>query len=161
MRLAEITTLEAANRFLEITFWPFWNQRFAVPPARNGDAHRRLERSQRLEEILSVRVVRTMGSDHTVMWKGQRWGLQREQVCAGLRGAQTEIEKRLDGTHWLRFRSRYLPLHPCPAASRSVGPSGLGLQALPIAHPNQKHAPKPNTFRLPITPGASLGSGHF
>ncbi len=122
MRLAEIATLEAANRFLEITFWPFWNQRFVVAPARSGDAHRRLDRSQRLEEILSVRAVRTVGSDHTVSWDGQRWGLRREQVCAGLRGAHAEIEKRLDGTHWLRFRGRYLPLQPCPTAPRSASP---------------------------------------
>jgi len=125
MRVAEITTLEAANRFLEITFWPFWNKRFAVAPARSGDAHRRLERGHRLQEILSVRVARTVSSDHTVMWKGQRWGLRREDVCAGLRGARAEIEKRLDGSHWLRFRGRCLPLHPCPAAARSASPSGL------------------------------------
>jgi hypothetical protein len=125
MRLAEITTLEAANRFLEITFWPFWNERFAVPPARNSDAHRRLERGHRLQEILSVRVARTVGSDHTVMWNGQRWGLRREEVCAGLRGARAEIEKRLDGSHWLRFRGRCMPLHACPAAARSASPSGL------------------------------------
>ena len=30
-----------------------------------------------------------------------------------------------------------------------------GLQALRIAHPNPKFTTKPNTFRLPITPGAS------
>jgi Helix-turn-helix domain len=42
MRWAEIDSLERANRFLEITFWPFWNKRFAVPPGRQGDAHRRL-----------------------------------------------------------------------------------------------------------------------
>jgi len=125
MRLAEIATLEAANRFLEITFWPFWNQRFAVPPARNSNAHRRLERGHRLEEILSVRVGRTVGSDHTVIWKGQRWGVRREDVCAGLRGARAEIEKRLDGTHWLRFHGRCLPLHACPAVERSASPSGL------------------------------------
>jgi hypothetical protein len=125
MRLAELTTLEAANRFLQITFWPFWNQRFAVPPARNSDAHRRLERGHRLEEILSVRAARMVGSDHTVMWKGQRWGVRRQDVCAGLRGARAEIEKRLDGRHWLRFRGRYLPLHACPAAERSASPSGL------------------------------------
>jgi hypothetical protein len=125
MRLAEIATLEAANRFLEITFWPFWNQRFAVPPARNSNAHRRLERGHRLEQILSVRLARTVGSDHTVVWKGQRWGVRREEVCAGLRGARAEIEKRLDGTYWLRFRGSYLPLHACPAAERSASPSGL------------------------------------
>jgi hypothetical protein len=25
-----------------------------------------------------------------------------------------KIEWRLDGSHWLRFRGRYLPLQPCP-----------------------------------------------
>lgn len=125
MRLAEIATLEAANRFLQVTFWPFWNQRFAVRPARNSNAHRPLQREHRLQEILSVRLARTVGSDHTVVWKGQRWGLRREDVCAGLRGTRAEIERRLDGTHWLRFRNRYLPLHACPAAARSASPSGL------------------------------------
>jgi hypothetical protein len=125
MRLVEIATLEQASRFLEITFWPFWNQRFAVEPAQRSDAHRSLQRGQRLEQILSVRAARRVASDHTVSWEGQRWGLRREQVSAGLRGAQAEIERRLDGTHWLRFRGRYWPLSPCPNAPRSASPSGL------------------------------------
>lgn len=126
MRLAEITTLEAANRFLELTFWPFWEQRFTVQPAQASNAHRPLERTHRLEQILSVRVARTVAPDHTVKWDGQRWGVPREGVCAGLRGARAEIERRLDGTHWLRFRGRYLPLRPCPAAPpTSASPSGL------------------------------------
>jgi len=124
MRVNEITTLEAANRFLQITFWPWWEKRFAVRPTQS-DAHRRLERSHRLEEILSVRVARTVACDHTVSWQGQRWGLRRENVCAGLRGARVEIERRLDGTHWLRFRGRYLPLLACPPAPRLASPSGL------------------------------------
>ncbi len=50
----------------------------------------------------------------------------REQVCAGLRGACVEIERRLDGSHGLRFRGRYLPLVACPAAPPwSASPSGL------------------------------------
>src|SRR5437899_8795507 len=44
--------------------------------------------------------------DHTVSWDGNRWGVPREEVCAGLRGASVEIERRLDGSHWLRFRNR-------------------------------------------------------
>jgi len=59
-----------SNRFLEITFRPFWAQRCAVQPAQNSDAHRRLERTQRLEEILGVRAARTVAADHTVSWKG-------------------------------------------------------------------------------------------
>jgi len=110
MRLQQIATLEQANRFLETTFWPFWQQRFAVQPVMDVNAHRPLEGSHRLEEILSVRVARTVAADHTVSWQGQRWGVWREQVCAGLRGARVEIERRLDGSHWLRFRDRYVPL---------------------------------------------------
>ena len=124
MRVAQITTLEQANRFLEINFWPFWAQRFSVRPAQSGDAHRPLYPNHRLEQILSVRVARTVASDHTVKWQGVRWGLRREEVCAGMRGARADIEKRLDGTHWLRFRGRYLPLHPCPDVPRPAGPSG-------------------------------------
>jgi len=125
MRLAEIDTLERANRFLEITFWPFWNERFAVTPARQVDAHRRLEREHRLQEILSVREARTVGSDHTLTWRGERWGLRREDVRAGMRGAPAEIERRLNGSHWLRFRGQYLPLMQCAKATRFASPSGL------------------------------------
>ncbi|MGA8011356.1 MAG: ISNCY family transposase [Candidatus Acidiferrales bacterium] len=150
MRLAGIDTLEGANRFLEITFWPFWKKRFTVRAAQGRDAHRRLESRQRLEQILSVRVERTVGSDHTVVWRGQRWGVRREDVCAGLRGARAEIEKRLDGTHWLRFRNRYLSLHACPAAAPSASPSGLrppGLADRKPKPPTQiktHHSPPPH-----------------
>src|SRR6266704_1201862 len=125
MRLAGIATLEAANHFLETRFLPEWEERFTVVPRHPRNAHRRLGREHRLEEILSVRVARKVTDDHTVSWEGNRWGVPREEVCAGLRGAQVEIERRLDGTHWLRFRGRYLPLMPCPNASRSASPSGL------------------------------------
>jgi len=126
MRLAGVDTLAGANRFLEIRFVPFWEEHFAVRPRQSHDAHRRLERDQRLEQILSIRVGRTVAQDHTVKWAGVRWGLDREDVCVGLRGARAEVERRLDSSYWLRFRGRYLPLHQCPEAPpRSATPSGL------------------------------------
>ena len=115
MRLAGIDSLAAANHFLETRFLPQWEQRFMVAPRNPRNAHRPLDRSQRLEEILSVRVGRTVADDHTVSWDGNHWGVPRAEVCAGLRGAQVEIERRLDSSHWLRFRGRYLRLQHCPA----------------------------------------------
>jgi hypothetical protein len=150
MRVLEISTIEQANRYLQITFWPAWNQRFTVEPRQPSDAHRSLQRAQRLEQILSVRVARTVASDHTVKWEGQRWGLRRETVCAGLRGAHAEIERRLDGTHWLRFRGRYWPLSPCPDAPRSASPCGLRPAGLAERKPKppittkSKHRPPPD-----------------
>jgi helix-turn-helix protein len=157
MRLAGIDTLHAANRFLEITFWPWWQERFTVPPAQTSDAHRRLERTQRLEQILSVRVARRVAGDHTVSWNGQRWGVRREDVCAGLCGAPAEIERRLDGSHWLRFRGRYLPLVACPAAPpRSASPFGLRPPGLADPKPKTQtriktkyHPPSDHPWRRP------------
>src|ERR1700675_254280 len=96
MRLAGIDSLEAANHYLETRFLPEWEQRFTVAPRNARNAHRRLGREQHLEEILSVRVARKVAQDHTVSWDGNRWGVE---VCAGLRGAAVEIERRLDGSH--------------------------------------------------------------
>jgi hypothetical protein len=156
MRLAGIATIEAANRFLEIHFLPEWERRFAVLPRHPRNVHRPLGREQRLEEILSVRAARQVADDHTVSWDGNCWGVPREEVCAGLRGAQVEIERRLDGSHWLRFRGRYLSLRPCPDAVRSASPSGLrppGLADQSTKHPKtikpKYHVPADHPWRKP------------
>jgi hypothetical protein len=150
MRLAGIDTIEAGNYFLETRFLPEWEARFTVAPRHPHNAHRRLGREQHLEEILSVRVARKVAEDHTVSWEGNRWGVPREEVCAGLRGAQVEIERRLDGSHWLRFRGRYLRLRHCPEpAPRAASPSGLrppGLAANPLSRKN-KSAPPNHPWR--------------
>jgi Winged helix-turn helix len=148
MRLRGIATIEQANHYLESTFLPCWQQRFARLARDPRDAHRRLEREHRLEQILSIREKRLVSPDHTVSWQGQRWGLRRDQVCAGLRGARVEIERRLDGGTWLRFRGRYLPLVHCPAAApASVSPSGLrppGLTDKAKTKPKPKYIPSPD-----------------
>src|SRR5436309_9411011 len=150
MRLAGIASLEAANHFLELRFLPVWEQRFTVAPRNPRNAHRRLGQEHRLEEILSVRVVRKLAEAHTVSWEGNRWGVPREEVCAGLRGAQVEIERRLDGSHWLRFRGRYLRLRHCPEpAPRAASPSGLRppvLAANPLSR-DYKSAPPNHPWR--------------
>ena len=150
MRLAGIDSIEAANHFLETRFLPEWEERFTVAPRNPRNAHRRLGREHQLEEILSVRVVRKVADDHTVRWDGNRWGVPREEVCAGLRGAQVEIERRLDGSHWLRFRNRYLRLRHCPEPPpRAVSPSGLrppGLTANQLSRVH-KSAPPDHPWR--------------
>lgn len=150
LRLAGIDSIAAANHFLEMRFLPEWEQRFTVLPRNPRNAHRRVGREQHLEEILSVRVARQVADDHTVSWDGHRWGVPREEVCAGLRGAQVEIERRLDGSHWLRFRGRYLRLRPCPEPTPRAGsPSGLrppGLPANPLSR-TYKSAPPNHPWR--------------
>jgi len=144
MRLAGIDSIAAANHFLQTHFLPEWEQRFTVTPRNPRNAHRRLGREHRLEEILSVRVARRVAEDHTVSWDGNRWRVLREEVCAGLRGAAVEIERRLDGSHWLRYRGRYLNLRPCPEPLRqSASPSGLRPPGLAEQTPKPQNKIKP------------------
>ena len=144
MRLAGIDSILGANHFLETRFLPEWEQRFTVTPRNARNAHRRLGQEQHLEEILSVRVARRVAEDHTVSWDGNRWGVLREEVCAGLRGAAVEIERRLDGSHWLRYRGRYLHLRPCPEPVRpSASPSGLRPPGLAEQTPKPQNKIKP------------------
>jgi hypothetical protein len=77
MRLVGIDSIAAANHFLETRFLPEWEQRFTVQPRNPRNAHRRLDREHRLEEILSVRAARKVAPDHTVSWDGVRWGVLR------------------------------------------------------------------------------------
>ena len=144
MRLAGIDSIAAANHFLETRFVPEWEQRFTVAARNPRNVHRRVGREQHLEEILSVRVARKVAQDHTVSWEGNRWGVPREEVCAGLRGAAVEIERRLDGSHWLRYRGRYLRLRPCPEPLRpfrkSLRPTASRTRG---TNPRPKNKPKP------------------
>src|SRR5262249_46487761 len=141
MRLAGIDRIAAANHFLETRFLPEWEQRFTVQPLNPRNAHRRLDREHRLEEILSVRTARKVAPDHTVSWDGVRWGVPREEVCAGLRGAAVEIERRLDGSHWLRFRKRYLRLWHCPDPKQKAQP--------PREFKPKYHVPQTHPWRQP------------
>jgi len=147
MRLAGVCTIAQANQFFQERFVSWWEQRFAVAPRSPHDAHRVLGGEPGLEQILSVRVPRTVAHDYTLCWNGQRWGVARQQVRAGLRGARVEVERRLDGSHWLRFRGSYLPLVACPAAPRAaLTPSGLrpaGISA-PKPKPKRKYIPPPD-----------------
>ena len=147
MRLAGVSTIEQANRFLQDVFVPFWEQHFTVAPRRNQDAHRSLGR-YRLEQVLSVRESvresRSVANDYTVRWQGHRWAIPRAEVRPGLRGARVAVERRLDGSSWVRFRDRYLSLHPCPTAAPGLTASPSGLRP-----PGLAAKTKPKTKYIP------------
>ena len=67
LRLAEIATIEAANRYLKMRFVPDYNARFAVPAAEEGSAF--LPYAGRpLEDVLCIQDYRQVGRDNCVNW---------------------------------------------------------------------------------------------
>ena len=65
LRVAEVTTLEGANHYLETEFLPWVNATIAVVPANPDDAHRPLEKQHDLAAILSHVEKRRVNADYT------------------------------------------------------------------------------------------------
>src|SRR5712691_1028152 len=69
LRLAEIATVEAANRYLTEQFVPDYNARFAVPAAEEGSAFIPYA-GRPLEDVLCIQESRQVGRDNCVVWNG-------------------------------------------------------------------------------------------
>ncbi len=67
LRLAGITTMEDANRFLRETFLPEHNRRFAIAPEAEGSAF--VPFAGNLADTLCVQEDRTVNNDNTVRYK--------------------------------------------------------------------------------------------
>jgi len=121
LRLAGISTMDQANRFLRRRYLPTHNRRYAVEPANATNAHRPLLPTHDLNAILSIQTVRTVERDFTLRLKNQFFQLLPDQPVR-LRPRDTVlIEQRLDGSVCLRAKGRYLAFRAIP--KRPVRPS--------------------------------------
>ena len=123
LRVAEATTLEQANAYLETEFIPWWNQTLAVVPATAADAHRPLAKGHSLPASLSYVESREVGNGYTIQFDNKIYRIARTDIRAGLRGAQVRIEVRLDGSMAVRFRDRYLGVSECSVRPKAVAPA--------------------------------------
>jgi|tagenome__1003787_1003787.scaffolds.fasta_scaffold20830445_1 transposase len=113
MRLAGVSTLEEANRYLNEEFLPWWNQNLAVVPASAADAHRRLGPEHDLASALSHVESRQVSSDYTIRCEGRMYRIATKCIQPGLRGGSVRIEMRLDGSMAVSFKGQYLELTEC------------------------------------------------
>lgn len=96
LRVAGVSTLEQANRYLQEDFLSWWNQHLAVLPVNPADAHRPLGKTYDLHSILSYVGARQVASDYTIRFQGKIYQIARSDVRAGLRGGMVRVEVRLD-----------------------------------------------------------------
>ncbi len=122
MRVAEVTTREQANRYLETEFLPWVNATLAVAPAHADDAHRPLEKHHDLAAILSHVEGRQVNNDYTIQVDTKIYQIARKDVRTGLRGGTVRVEKRRDGSVAVRFSDRYVRITEC-AQRPKVAPS--------------------------------------
>ena len=137
MRLADVSTLDAANQFLT-GYLPIYNQRFAVPPAQATDLHRPKRAGGDLNRILCIKTTRCLRRDWTVAHHGQLY-----QVRTNVRATHVMVEERVDGTMRITHHDRPLDYHAIPARPERVAePPKAQVPRRPVkptsAHPWRK-----------------------
>jgi hypothetical protein len=123
LRLAKISTLEAANEFLENEYWPEWNARFARPVEDFPNLHRALTPQLELAAILCHVEQRVIGNDYTFSFAGRRYQIARAEAQAGMRHQRLRVELRLDGELKARFQGRYLQIGECGLRAAAAAPA--------------------------------------
>lgn len=122
LRLANISTIEKANQFVEKTFIPKFNQKFARVPQKKGNLHQQLIKweSNNLEKIFSIQKARVVANDFTVRYKGKYFQLLQGQPRLVLRKDRVLIEERTNGQTFISLKDKYLNYKLLPARPKKV-----------------------------------------
>jgi len=110
LRVANVRTLEAANRYLRQRFLPTFNARFGRAPRDPASAFVPLGRVD-LEHILCQEEPRSVARDTTVMLDGVVLQIDKQRgrrTCAGL---PVLVRRHLDGRHSIWWGPRCLGLY--------------------------------------------------
>jgi len=102
LRLAGISTLEAANQFLAEHYRAEFNRQFTVPAAEKGSAFRHSTRTD-LDWIFTIQTERSVARDNTFTLQNQIWQLDPSRWRHSLAGCTVIVHEHLDGTMSVRY----------------------------------------------------------
>jgi transposase len=102
LRLAGISSVEGANRFLRKEYIEEFNHKFSVPAVEKGTAFRRTGRSD-LNWIFSVQTERVVAKDNTVAIRERMWQIDKTRFRNSLAGITVTIHEHLDETVSIRY----------------------------------------------------------
>jgi transposase len=146
LRLRQLGTLEAANRFLRDDYIPEFNRRFQVASRQRGNAFVPC-RSRDLERIFSLQFERSVNRDNTVSFQNLSLQIERVRWRATLAGCQVVVHQHLDGTlsltHGPHCLGRYdggaapLPAKASTQLSRGRGTAPFPCNPIPKINPTQ------------------------
>lgn len=122
MRLAGISNPGEGNTFLEKTFIPKFNERFAVPPEKEGNVHRPLTKidKQNLNRIFSIQSTRKVNNDFTIQFKNHWYQLAEIQPITVRARDTVLVEEWLDETVHFSLREKHLNFTVLPERPKRV-----------------------------------------
>ena len=170
LRLAGMTEIEAANRWIRDVYLPDHNAELTYPPALPESGFVAVERA-RLVETLCVEETRTVGRDNTIAWDGQRLQIPEGPVRRHYVGARVKVHAYPDGTrailHGLRVIARYTgtgelgaatPPRPAPGARTNAAAPRVAPRSVPSRHGLETAEGEAKPARRPALTGPRRGA---
>jgi len=157
LRVAGVTTMEAANCFLDEKFLPFWETRFTVEAREPTPALRPLPDDVELEQVFAETDERVIRADFTFRYANRHFQIEKADAEPRMPGSRVSIERRLDGSTRYRWQDSYLDPRPLPSA-RARQPPPKGVQE-PVAERPQPTPPRKPAADHPWRRSARRPSG--
>jgi transposase len=164
LRLAGISSVEAANRFLREHYIEKFNAKFKVAAEQKSSAFRRCGRSD-LDWIFTVQTERSVAKDNTVAIGERVWQIEKTRFRSTLAGCTVTIHEHLDGRVSLRygphvvgrFASQARPLKRAASPERGGKDGGMETgenqkQVSTASHTSLEISPKPRDSHFPTAP---------
>lgn len=132
LRLAGITRVDDANRFLRDNYIGEFNARFTVKAKERGTAFRRCSRSD-LDWIFTVQTERVVAKDNTVAIKERTWQIEKTRFRNSLAGCTVTIHEHLEGTVSIRYGPHVIGRFDANGERRGKVESGKRASHFPTA----------------------------
>lgn len=145
LRLADISTVEAADEFLKKFFLPDFNARFMVESKGRANLHRKLCKAEleRLPAILSRQNSRVVQNDFTISHNTVHYQILKEQKVTVCRKDKILVEERTDGSLILSLRGKSLNFQVLPGRPKKQKNSQWVIAASGV-NAKTPHKPKLN-----------------
>ena len=169
LRLANISSIEGANAFLQDGFIEDYNRRFSLEPLEAANYHRALSAEKPLEDLLCLETTRQVQNDWTLAHHGRTFQILSHERTPRAK-SRVLIRERMDGSIVIVQGGQTLP-HIEIAKTRIrqprrlPTPMGVGKAGRSQPADRTRPLPKPQTKRGATAPRASgpppEERGHF
>lgn len=141
-RLAKISTIECANKFVNETFIEKFNKKFSVVPQKKGNLHRPLTEYEKnnLDKIFSVKSFRIVNNDFTIRFKENWYQLEQSQPVLVRQKEKVEIQEHISGQMFICLKDKHLNYRVLPEKPKKINIPIVALtKTKPVWRPPVNH----------------------
>ena len=122
LKLASITNIDDANRFLQEYYIPKMNSKFTIPASKRGNLHRKTDKYN-LDDIFCIQAKRIVQNDWVVRYNSRFFQIEDSRPAIVKPKDQVTVHERLNGTIFISIRSNILEFKEIKERMQNVNKS--------------------------------------